>query len=97
MSDTLTLPLKAEYFDDIKAGTKPLEFRLANAYWTKRLLNRTFSKVVLTRGYPKANDASRRLIRAWRGCVLMTITHEHFGPIPVTVFGIDVSTPLEPA
>ncbi|MCZ4321408.1 hypothetical protein [Pseudomonas anguilliseptica] len=28
MSRTLTLPLKGEYFDQIKAGTKPEEFRL---------------------------------------------------------------------
>lgn len=27
---TLHLPLKGEYFDQIKAGTKPEEFRLAN-------------------------------------------------------------------
>jgi hypothetical protein len=91
MSDTLTLALKGEYFDAIKAGTKPTEFRLANAYWTKRLVGRTYCKVVLTRGYPKANDSSRRLARAWRGFTITTITHRHFGAAPVTVFAIDVS------
>jgi hypothetical protein len=94
---TLTLPLKAEYFDAIKAGTKPKEFRLANAYWTRRLLNRTYDRVVLTRGYPPRSDKSRRLERAWRGCEITTITHPHFGPDPVTVFAIDVNTTLESA
>jgi hypothetical protein len=91
MCDTLTLPLKGEYFDAIKAGTKGAEFRLANDYWTKRLVGRPYRKVVLTRGYPKANDSSRRLARAWRGYTVTTITHPHFGAAPVTVFAIDVS------
>lgn len=91
MSDTLTLPLKGEYFDAIKAGTKRTEFRRVNDYWTKRLVGRTYRKVVLTRGYPKANDSSRRLERDWRGCTVATITHPHFGAAPVTVFAIDVS------
>ena len=29
----LVLPLKSEYFDAIKDGTKAEEFRLCNAYW----------------------------------------------------------------
>jgi hypothetical protein len=90
MSDTLTLPLKSEYFDAIKAGTKVTEFRLANDYWTKRLVGRTYLNVVLTRGYPKANDSSRRLVLPWRGYTVTTITHPHFGAAPVTVFAIDV-------
>lgn len=33
----LVLPLKAEYFDAIRDGTKTEEYRLANDYWIKRL------------------------------------------------------------
>ncbi|WP_394789099.1 ASCH domain-containing protein [Rhodoferax sp.] len=86
----LVLPLKAEYFNQIKAGTKELEFRLRSPYWRKRLVGRTFDRIVLTLGYPSAGDTERRLIRPWRGFMAMTITHPHFGPEPVDVFAIDV-------
>ncbi|WP_346798093.1 hypothetical protein R5M92_04235 [Halomonas sp. Bachu 37] len=50
---TLTLPLKAEYFDAIKAGNKPEEFRLTTPYWRKRLEGRVYDRIELTKGYPK--------------------------------------------
>ena len=87
---TLTLPLKAIYFDQIAAGTKPEEFRLATPYWRKRLEGRTYDQIVLTKGYPPAGDAARRMTLPWRGCRLTTIQHEHFGPEPVEVFAICV-------
>ncbi|MBO0125163.1 ASCH domain-containing protein [Agrobacterium sp. OT33] len=95
----LILPLKAEYFDAIRAGTKTEEYRLANAYWTKRLivggergiLHRSFDSIVLTKGYPSRDDQSRRLELPWNGFTIKTITHPHFGPDPVEVFAIDVS------
>lgn len=34
----LTFNLKKEWFDKIKSGEKTHEFRVANTYWTKRLL-----------------------------------------------------------
>ncbi|VVD29212.1 hypothetical protein [Paraburkholderia dioscoreae] len=86
----LALPLKAEYFDDIVAGRKPEEFRLATDYWRKRLVGREYGRIVLMRGYPKRDDHERRLIRPWRGLVMRTITHPHFGPEPVEVFAIAV-------
>ncbi|MEQ6327303.1 ASCH domain-containing protein [Pseudomonas chengduensis] len=87
---TLHLPLKGEYFDQIKAGTKPEEFRLANDYWRKRLVGRTYDRIELTRGYPKRGDTERRLVLPWRGYRLITITHPHFGDEPVEVFAINV-------
>lgn len=86
----LVLPLKACYFGDIKAGTKPEEFRLYTPYWRRRLEGRTFDRIVLTLGYPKRDDTERRLIRPWRGYRVTTITHPHFGQGPVQVFAIDV-------
>lgn len=91
----LILPLKTEYFDAIKAGEKPEEFRLANAYWTRRLHGadgqpRTFDRIVLTKGYPKRGDDSRRLVRPWKGFTRKTLTHPHFGADPVEVFAIHV-------
>lgn len=87
---TLTIPLKGEYFDQIKAGTKPEEFRLVTEYWRKRLEGRHYDRIVLTRGYPKADDHERRLVKPWRGYIVRAITHPHFGPGPVQVFAIRV-------
>lgn len=93
----LTLALNGEYFDQIKAGTKTEEYRLDNSFWNKRLRGRVFSGIVLTRGYPKADDHERRLELPWRGYVRKTITHPLFGPDPVAVFAIDVSGPARQA
>lgn len=87
----LTLPLKAEYFDAIKAGTKKEEYRLCTPYWNKRLDRRAYDLIVLTRGYPKRGDTSRRLERVWDGYAVKTITHPHFGPAPVRVYAIKVN------
>ena len=53
---TLTLPLKGEYFDAIKAGVKLEEFRAATPYWRRRLEGQGFDQIELTRGYPKRGD-----------------------------------------
>jgi hypothetical protein len=87
----LILPLKGEYFDQIKAGTKTEEFRLANSYWQKRLLLRTYDRIVLTRGYPKRGDDEKRLVLPYKGWRMKLITHPHFGPDEVSVFALDVA------
>jgi hypothetical protein len=91
MSDYLTLPLKAEYFDAIKAGTKPEEYRVRNPYWKRRIEDRApFSGLRLTRGYPRKGDSARWLYLPWRGYVVKTIIHPHFGGMEVEVYAIDV-------
>lgn len=98
MSRTLIIPIKGIYFDQIKAGTKPIEYRLRNAYWTKRLRGREYDQIVLTRGYPKGGgvEGETRLTREWRSFTVGTICHPHFGPEVVDVYNIDVSAPLQP-
>jgi hypothetical protein len=90
---TLVLPVKGVYFDQIKAGTKPEENRLCTPYWRKRLEGRTYDAVTITKGYPARDNAERRLTFPWRGYTVKTITHEHFGPEPVEVFAIKVGRP----
>jgi len=87
----LHLNLKGEYFDEIKAGTKTEEYRLYNEFWRKRLLLRQYDGILIKRGYPKKDDASRIIRRPWKGCRITTITHKNFGDKPVRVFAIDVS------
>jgi uncharacterized heparinase superfamily protein len=87
----LILPVKRIYFEQMRDGTKPFEFRLRTPYWRKRLEGRTYSRVIVTLGYPKADDHEHRLVRPWRGFELQTITHEHFGPETAEVFAIRVN------
>lgn len=91
---TLTLPLKAVYFHQIKAGTKPEEYRLCTPYWRKRLEGRVYDQIVLTLGYPKRGDTERHMVRPWRGYTVKTLKHSHFGPDPVTVYAINVESTL---
>lgn len=86
----LFLAVNGEYFDEIKAGTKPEEYRLCTPYWAKRLVGRSYTRIVITSGYPKRDDQSRRLEMPWAGYEIKSITHRHFGPDPVTVFAIKV-------
>ena len=87
---SLILPLKRVYFDEIADGTKTQEYRLVNAYWTKRLVGRSFDQIILTLGYPPRDCESRRIIKPWRGFSRITIAHPHFGADPVEVFAIEV-------
>ncbi|PRC92623.1 ASCH domain-containing protein [Solimicrobium silvestre] len=89
---SLYLNLKGEYFDQIKSGEKTHEFRLAST-WKKRLEGKAFDLIVIRRGYPKAGDKSKELIRVWHGYELKQITHPHFGNDPVLVYAIDVTVP----
>jgi hypothetical protein len=85
---TLTIPLKREYFEQIKRGEKFEEYWIATPYWRPRLAGREYDQIVLTLA---RGDGSRRLLFPWRGARLTTITHPHFGPYSVQVFAIALS------
>lgn len=87
----LTLPLKSEYFDQIKCGDKLEEYRLVTPFWSKRLEGKSFDIIVLTKWYPHRSDTTRRLFRPWRGFRKAQIQHPHFGPKPVEVYAIRVN------
>ena len=88
MSANLTLALKRRWFDDIKSGTKTEEYRIANEYWSKRIIDRSYDTVTFTLGYPKRDDHSRRVIRRYLGYEIKTMIHDEFGPDPVNVFAL---------
>lgn len=79
MTNTLTLPLKAEYFDQIVAGTKTEEYRARTPYWAKRLVGRNYKWIIFTKGYPRKDQSERRIAFLYRGYVEKTIDHPHFG------------------
>lgn len=91
-SDTLVLPVKAKYFQQIKARTKPQEYRDQTEYWAKRIEGKQFAYVEITEGYPTAHDRTRRIKRRWVGVAkLQGFVHEHFGNEPTDVYAIDVT------
>lgn len=90
MTDQLILHLKREYFDAIKRGDKPFEYRLRTPYWTKRLVGREYKTVMLLCGYPKLDDEDKVILCHWHGFEAQTIRHPHFGEKPVQVFAISV-------
>lgn len=92
MTDALTIPVAGRYFDQILSGEKVTEYRLVKPFWTQRLAGRSYSRLILTRGYPKGGgvEGRTRLTMPWQGCDLRRITHEHFGPKAVSVFAIHV-------
>lgn len=87
---TLQLAVNGEYFDAMKRGEKTEEYRLVNPYWGRRIFGRDYEKLVITRGYPKRDDANKRIEIPYDGYEIKTITHRHFGPDPVKVFAIKV-------
>jgi hypothetical protein len=93
---TLTLALKGIYFDQIACGQKVEEFRLVTPFWEKRLVGRSYDRLVITKGYPSAADLSRRLSFKWTGFERRMLEHPFFGDAPVDVFAISLAKPLQP-
>lgn len=87
----LILPVKGIYFDQIKDGSKLFEYRLVTPYWVKRIEGKTYRNVIVTRGYPKRDDAERRIVFPWILPEIVKLTHPHFGDKEVTVYAIKVS------
>ena len=94
----LQLAVNGEYFDAMKRGEKIEEYRLFNEYWRRRLVceawedfPRKFDRLIITRGYPRADDHDRRIDIPYDGFEIKTITHKHFGDQPVKVFAIKVN------
>jgi len=86
----LILNLKAEYFNEIKEGKKPYEYRLYNEYWKKRLVNREYDEVHFKLGYPR-NDESHKIIKKeYLGWELRGIRHNHFNNTGATDRQVDV-------
>ena len=87
----LILPLKKRWFLDIQAGVKPFEYRLDTPYWQKRLVGKSYKNVIFTLGYPRRDDASRRIIKPWLGYEMQTVLSEEWSNKPMRCFAIHVA------
>jgi hypothetical protein len=88
---TLILPLKRKWFEQVKSGEKVEEYRLRNAYWSRRLSGKTFDRIILTLGYPKKGCSDRRIELPWRGCVEKNVISEEWNNQPMDVFAIKLN------
>lgn len=70
MKPILHLPLKRQYFEEIRDGIKLEEYRLCNPYWAKRLEGREYEKIVLALGYPRRDAHELRITCTWNGYTL---------------------------
>lgn len=64
MSETLQLILFKRWFDQIREGTKTIEYRQVKPYWTRRLFNedgtvRPYKEILFTNGYGKTRPKMR--------------------------------------
>lgn len=91
----LQLAVKGEYFDAMIRGEKTEEYRLCNDHWNKRIMFREYDRLIITKGYPKRDDSSRRIDVPYDGYEIKTIIHPHFGDKPVKVFAIKVNIGTE--
>jgi hypothetical protein len=77
--ESITFAVTKYWFDMFKSGLKNEEYRAITPYWTRRLTTTTnihglnplqfkrFDEVVITRGYPKRGDKTRRLVFKYAG------------------------------
>lgn len=66
---TLKIIIKKEWFNQIVAGTKPIEYRAVVPFWTSRLFDaegkrRKYDQIEFINGY---NKDARRLITTFEG------------------------------
>ncbi|MBT4329519.1 MAG: ASCH domain-containing protein [Gammaproteobacteria bacterium] len=85
----LHLHLTFRYFDEIRAGTKREEFRLAEK-WQESLDKNSYTGIRLYRAFQKVSP-STVIDLPYRGYTLREIVHPHFNNQPALVCAIDVS------
>lgn len=89
MKRVLRLPVKSEYFNQIKAGTKTEEYRIIKEYWSKRLI-KEYDEVWVTLGYPSSDETDKIIKFKWTGYEIKKITHKEFGNKEVDVYAIQL-------
>ena len=74
---TLKIIIKKEWFDQIAAGTKKIEYRDVVPFWTSRLFNtegkrKKYDRIEFINGY---NKNARRLITSFEGLTTKNNTY----------------------
>lgn len=83
----LRLPVKTEYFNQIKEGTKTEEYRIVKEYWGKRIV-KEYDEVWITLGYPSSSEQDKIIKFKFTGYEEKEIIHKEFGNKPTRVYAI---------
>ncbi|HCP1672097.1 TPA: IS3 family transposase [Escherichia coli] len=75
----------------LREGIRVARCTVARLMAVKRIMLREYDRLIITKGYPKRDDSSRRIDVPYGGYEIKTITHPHFGDKPVKVFAIKVN------
>lgn len=84
----LVLHVYTRYFDEIKAGTKTEEYRQKTPKMRRALVGRTYSGIIICKGYPRLDDPERTIRFPWKGYREMTVSNTILGKGPIEVFAI---------
>jgi hypothetical protein len=79
----LILILKKRFYNEIKAGTKKWDYRIATPEWKSRLEGKDgeekgFNGILCKMGYPKKGDPEKELRRPWKGFIKMELEDKRF-------------------
>jgi hypothetical protein len=87
----LMLHLQKQWFDKIKSGEKTEEYRETTEYWKRRILGKTFDRIVLVRGnYGNEKYPKNVMIFPWRGYEIKIIkSWETQGVVEVFAIKLD--------
>lgn len=83
----LHIPMNGEYWCEIKAGSKPFEYRLCDDRW-KKILSKEYDYVFFKYGYPSRENWNKIIVEPYRGFEVQSIVHPLFGEEAVKVFAI---------
>lgn len=75
----LFIPLKAEYFEAFKAGTKTTEYRVYGPRWNERTCA-IGRPVVLSKGYGKAHRLTGTVAGFWQSSIVSDDWEKCYGP-----------------
>jgi len=87
----LHLHVRHIYFNQYKEGDKPEEYREYNDHWIRQLVGREYDNLFYYAAYPKKEETSKIAVMPYKGYVIKTITHPHFGNTPTKVFAIKLT------
>jgi len=69
----LILNVKKQWFDLVKSGKKDKEYREIKPYWTSRLVNKTYNRIIYVHAWPHTFTEMNSIIFPYNGYIITTI------------------------
>ena len=87
MSD-LHLVLNRAGFDLVKSGKTVVQTRLITDFWSKKLVDKRYDKIVIMCGYAKPEEVDRRIVLPYNGYRIRNVTSAFTNNEPQDVYVI---------